>query len=439
MVILGARGAESVFLGRLGFDALLPLILIGIGAWLLRRVWAGLGGWVGGTFPLARRLTLLLFLSAALVGAEVVAPEGRRAGNIAAELVMGLVAVGPLLVGARGMVLLERVLILGAGPLADRLLDEIRRQDPPRYHVLGLVDDAITGGAPPPSWLGGMADLGSLIARLHPDRIIVTLSARRGRLPLPVLLEARASGIAVENGVEAYERLTGKLAIEDLTPSSLVFCNDFNPSRSRRVLSRAVSLVGSTVGLLLSLPLLALTALLIVLDSPGPVFFLHDRMGLRGKCFRLIKFRTMHPSSHAPSEWEKDNGDRITRIGRLLRRFRLDELPQFINVLKGDMELVGPRPHPVSNVELFSRKIPFYGLRSSVRPGITGWAQIRYGYANSLEEETEKMRYDLFYIKHKSLLFDARILLQTIGVVLLGGAPKTPHRHAPFGHPKMAA
>jgi lipopolysaccharide/colanic/teichoic acid biosynthesis glycosyltransferase len=144
------------------------------------------------------------------------------------------------------------------------------------------------------------------------------------------------------------------------------------------------------------------------------VFFLHERAGLAGRRFRLIKFRTMRPVIARTSEWERDNAARITRVGRILRRFRLDELPQFINVLRGEMNLIGPRPHPVSNVELFTERIPYYSLRSLVRPGVTGWAQIRYGYANDLEEETEKMRFDLFYIKHRSPLLDLQIAFETV-------------------------
>jgi lipopolysaccharide/colanic/teichoic acid biosynthesis glycosyltransferase len=183
---------------------------------------------------------------------------------------------------------------------------------------------------------------------------------------------------------------------------------------------RAVSLVASVLGMIGLVPLFALIALAIKLDSRGPVFFIQPRLGLRGRRFNLIKFRTMHPSHGRTSEWVRDNSDRITRVGAWLRKFRLDELPQFINILRGDMSFVGPRPHPVSNYELFSENIPYYSLRSMVRPGVTGWAQIRYGYANNLEEETEKMRYDLYYIKHMSLWLDLRILFETVKIVLFG-------------------
>src|SRR5207247_9990291 len=161
-------------------------------------------------------------------------------------------------------------------------------------------------------------------------------------------------------------------------------------------------------------------ALLIWLDSRGPTLFGQERGGLEGRRFKLLKFRTMHPARRATSEWARDNDERMTRAGRWLRKSRLDELPQFVNILRGDINLIGPRPHPVTNFDLFTRTVPYYWLRTLVRPGITGWAQVRYGYANNLEEEAEKSRYDLYYIKHRSFLLDVRILLDTARVVLLG-------------------
>jgi exopolysaccharide biosynthesis polyprenyl glycosylphosphotransferase len=430
--------------GRESFKAAFSLLAVAL-CLLLAFQKAGLLKAVTGFRRFLRRLSLSLALAAvvALV-AELLFLHGWLSGRLrGASLGLGLLAVLPLRAAAGYFVCsrwpAERVILVGAGPLAERLLWEMKRQVPPRYNVLGLVDDTPNLGASLPiRRLGSTESLRRVIDELSPDRIIVTLSSRRGRLPLQPLLEARAAGIAVENGVEAYERLAGKLAIEDLTPSSLIFCQEL--CKGKRAPARVVSLFGACLGLLVSAPLLALISLAILLDSPGPVLFLQDRIGLRGRRFRLIKFRTMHPSSRVQSEWEKDNGDRITRVGRWLRRFRLDELPQFLNVLRGDMNLVGPRPHPLSNLELFCKKIPYYRLRSSVHPGITGWAQIRYGYANNLEEETEKMRYDLFYIKHRSFALDARILLETVRTVLLGrGANDARRCDARLSHPEMAA
>src|SRR6185436_7011068 len=168
-------------------------------------------------------------------------------------------------------------------------------------------------------------------------------------------------------------------------------------------------------------------------DSEGPVLFTQARAGKNGRAFNLLKFRTMHPAEVHPSEWVQDNHHRITRLGQYLRRFRLDELPQLINILRGEMNLVGPRPHPMTNHTTFMEHIAYYGLRSTVRPGVTGWAQVRYGYANNLDEETEKMRYDLYYIKNRSLWLDFRIMLATTGIVLFGQDAAQVRHPAPMG------
>jgi len=255
------------------------------------------------------------------------------------------------------------------------------------------------------------------------------------RLPVGQLLEARTRGIVVEDGVEVYERLTGKLAIESLTSKNVIFSLDCPKSWISLALARAVSFLAALIGLLGLAPLFSLIALAIKLDSRGPLFFVQERLGLRGERFKLIKFRTMHPAGCRTSEWVQDNGHRITRVGKWLRKFHLDELPQFVNIARGDMNLVGPRPHPVSNYELLAlvarntpesgEDIPYYSLRLMVRPGLTGWAQIRYGYANNVDEETEKLRYDLYYVKHMSLWFDLRILFNTVKIVVLGRRPTT--------------
>jgi exopolysaccharide biosynthesis polyprenyl glycosylphosphotransferase len=272
--------------------------------------------------------------------------------------------------------------------------------------------------------LGRLDQFSQIVAATRPSRIVIAMADRRGRIPDQSLLESRFRGVVVEDAVDFFERVTGKLAIESLKPSSLILSggfrhSDFIRGSMRRTLRRCVSCVVASVTLVLTSPLLLLIALAIRLDSRGPVFFVQQRVGRGGKPFGLVKFRTMREHTGVQtSEWVTDNTSRITRVGKWLRRFRLDELPQFFNVVQGDMGLVGPRPHPVSNYELFLERIPYYAFRSMVRPGITGWAQVRYGYANDLEEETEKMRYDFYYIKHRSIELDVRILIET-GRVLL--------------------
>jgi exopolysaccharide biosynthesis polyprenyl glycosylphosphotransferase len=314
-----------------------------------------------------------------------------------------------------------RVLIIGNSPLARQLVAEFATRRHVWQHVAGVVDESSGARlASGPIAADPLARLGPIIEELRPNRIVVALGDRRGRLPMRELLDATVDGVVVEDGVDCYERLTGKIAIEALTPSGLIASPAFRKSHFDLACGHVVSLIVATVALVVLSPLFALLALVIALDSPGPVFFVHDRVGLRGRRFRLLKFRTMRPADGPTSEWACDNGHRITRVGAWLRRYRLDELPQLINVIRGELNLVGPRPHPVSNFRLFTQKIPFYSLRSVVRPGLTGWAQVRQGYANSLEEETEKMRYDLYYIKHMSAWFDLRILLRTVRIVLSG-------------------
>jgi exopolysaccharide biosynthesis polyprenyl glycosylphosphotransferase len=332
----------------------------------------------------------------------------------------------------------RRVLILGSGPLATTLIEEIESAQPPRYIVAGTVDDQEPASGSPDHyrWLGPCDALQEVINRVHPAFIVVALADRRDRLPLQTLLDARVRGIVVEDALDFSERLMGKMAIEAIRPSMLILAKGFRNHGVADVMARAVSVAGAVVGLLLCAPLLVAIGIAVKLDSRGPMFFVQQRAGRNGRPFGLLKFRTMHPSKEARSEWVTDNLDRITRVGHYLRRFRFDELPQLVNVLRGDMNLVGPRPHPVTNQAVFMEKIAYYGLRSTVRPGVTGWAQIRYGYANNLAEETEKMRYDLYYIKNRSLWLDVRILLMTVATVLFGkGASEVHRRRAPLRPP----
>jgi lipopolysaccharide/colanic/teichoic acid biosynthesis glycosyltransferase len=310
----------------------------------------------------------------------------------------------------------ERLLIVGTSLLTRKVVEELVRR-PRRYRLVGMVEDGI--------------DLERLIDARRPDLIVVGFADRRGRMPLAHLIESRARGIRVEDVVETYERLTGKLALELLPPSRLIFSNEFATARLQPVFERALSLLAAVAGLVVLAPLMLLIAVAIKLDSRGPVFFVQQRAGLYRMPFNLIKFRTMRPVEGRHSEWERDNSSRITRCGYWLRRFRLDELPQLINMLRGDMNLVGPRPHPMTNLELLvltarnlsevsGDAISYYSLRCAVRPGVTGWAQVRYRYANSLEQEVEKLRYDFYYLKHLSVWLDIRILVETVRTIVSG-------------------
>jgi exopolysaccharide biosynthesis polyprenyl glycosylphosphotransferase len=391
---------------------------------------------VTGDGPLARLLFRgMLFAGLPLAVVSVFAPE--FAPTLAAALTLAIAGLAVLRVPFCGLLrsgaLAESVLLIGTGPLARRAMDAVAREGHCRCVIVGVVDDEMDSGesfVPPDERLGPLNRLDQIIETTRPHRIVVALQERRRRMPVRPLLDAQLRGIAIEDGAAFYERLTGKMAIEALTPSNLIFSRDFRARRAAIVLGRATSVTVALAGLVLLAPMLVLIAVAVRLDSRGPVFFIQERVGRGGRRFLLVKFRTMHVTDAPPSEWARDNADRITRVGSWLRRYRLDELPQFYNVLRGDMDLVGPRPHPVTNFSVFvtvlrnspdcGEQIPYYSLRSMVRPGITGWAQVQYRYANNLEEEIEKMRYDLYYVKHRSLWLDLRILADTVKTVLAG-------------------
>ena len=311
----------------------------------------------------------------------------------------------------------RRVLILGTGSTAAMLIEEIEAHGAD-YTVVGVVDrvapaDPCVSGR----WLGCFEELSAIVERSRPTHIVIATEARRAQIPFATLLQSRVRGVLVEDAFDFYERLTGTVAIEDLPPGRLALSQGFRNGRLQRATARVVSVSAAVIGLIVTAPLLLLVAIAIKLDSKGPVLFVQHRAGQGGRPFPLFKFRTMRPCAQRRSEWAKDNEDRITTVGRVLRRFRLDELPQLFNILRGEMNLIGPRPHPVCNTPLFQERIAFYALRLAVLPGLTGWAQVRYGYANTLEEEAEKMRYDLYYIKNRSLWLDSRIAFETIAVM----------------------
>jgi exopolysaccharide biosynthesis polyprenyl glycosylphosphotransferase len=326
----------------------------------------------------------------------------------------------------------RRVVVLGAGPIAAVLIDEIKAATRSRYVIAGIVDEVAPDGAAAALWLGTCRELAEIVERVRPTHIVVALADRRRHLPFTPLLESRIrSGVVVEDALEFYERLTGKMAIEAVSPGALILSKGFCHRGLSQLVARAISVTVSAVGLVLLAPLLAAIGVAIKIDSAGPVFFVQDRAGWGGRPFKLLKFRTMHPCDRPASEWVRDNTDRITRVGNYLRRLRFDELPQLVNVLRGEMNLIGPRPHPTANHQMFLERIAYYGLRSAVRPGVTGWAQVKYGYANNLVEETEKMRYDLYYIKNRSLWLDLRILLETVVIMAVGGGASQVRQTAP--------
>src|SRR5947207_1602885 len=320
----------------------------------------------------------------------------------------------------------EHVLIVGTGPLARTVAQHILAQHDFGYRIVGFIDDGPPNElAADPLVLGRAADLPRLIPRHHVDRIVVSLTDRRGKLPITELLQAKLSGVRVEDAATTYERITGKILTDGIKPSWLIFSDGFRASRATRFVKRAIDLVLALVGLAIATPLMLLTAIAVRLESEGPVVYRQERVGENARVFTLCKFRSMRADAeHGTPVWAKDKDDRVTRVGRFIRLTRLDELPQLWNVLRGDMSFVGPRPERPFFVEQLAAAIPFYMERHAVKPGVTGWAQVKYRYGSSIEDAMEKLRYDLYYIKHLSIVFDLTIVIDTVKVILSGKGAK---------------
>jgi sugar transferase (PEP-CTERM system associated) len=252
------------------------------------------------------------------------------------------------------------------------------------------------------------------------DRVIVAMEDRRDSMPVRELLDLRVRGVIIENSSTLVERLTGKLPLDGLNPSTLIFTEGFRMSPSQQLFRRLLSLSVSLIALLVCLPFIPLIVLAVRLSSQGPIFFSQTRVGQRGRLFTAYKFRTMRQDAEAQGAvWASKDDPRVTTIGRILRKTRLDEIPQLWNVLRGEMAFVGPRPERPEFVQWLSVEIPYYDLRHMIRPGITGWAQVRYRYGASLEETKHKLEYDLYYIKHQSIGLDLLIMFETIKTIIL--------------------
>jgi sugar transferase (PEP-CTERM system associated) len=321
-------------------------------------------------------------------------------------------------------VLSKSTLILGTGDLARRIADEVLRRPEVGIRIVGFVgeDRSLVGKSiVNPIVLGDIAELGSIVSQECVDEVVVAMPEGRGRLPFTTLLNLKLSGLSIVEATNLYEKLTGKIAVESLRPSWLIFSEGFRKSPITHFYKRLFGILLSAVGLILFMPVMVLVALLIKLDSQGPVLFRQRRVGENGKVFDLLKFRSMRVDAEADTGpvWATKDDYRITRVGKIIRKARFDELPQFINVLKGDMSFVGPRPERPHFVEQLIDKIPYYGQRHTVKPGITGWAQVKYHYGSSIDDTLEKLQYDLYYIKHMSMSLDLLIIFHTIKIVLL--------------------
>jgi sugar transferase (PEP-CTERM system associated) len=314
--------------------------------------------------------------------------------------------------------LVERVYVLGTGERAQRLVQGLRQNPETGVEIAnwtGKMEGAVNRESM-------AAHLMEAVQRQKVHRVIVATPDRRGTIPMPELLELRMQGVKIEDATTYLEKMSGKIEVENLYPSWLVFGEGFRFGSVFLLVRRMLSLIISFVGLTLALPLFPLIMLAIRLDSKGPVFYTQARVGKAGRVFNVVKFRTMRQDAEAANgaQWASNGDPRVTRVGKFLRSSRLDEIPQLWCVLKGDMAFVGPRPERPEFVEMLSKEIPYYKeVRHMVRPGLTGWAQVKYKYGSTVEDAREKLQYDLFYIKNASLGLDLLIVFQTVKIVLL--------------------
>jgi sugar transferase (PEP-CTERM system associated) len=317
-----------------------------------------------------------------------------------------------------------RILFLGSGPLAKECSDlALQSASYHRYNIAGFIPTPNEELCVPSTGLlnGREGDtLVSLARQYNVEEIVVSVQNRRGGFPIKELLQCKLAGVKVTDAATFFERETCQIRVDSLQPSWLVFGGGFDQSFVRTFMKRSFDIVCSVIILLLTLPLMLLAALAVKLEDRGPVFYSQERVGKDGKTFYVHKFRSMRTDAEkgGKPQWAQQNDPRITRVGNFMRKTRIDELPQILNVFKGDMSFVGPRPERQYFVDQLIEVVPYYNVRHSVKPGITGWAQVRYGYGSSAEDALQKLQYDLYYVKNNSLFLDVLILIDTLKVVL---------------------
>ncbi|RKX62515.1 MAG: capsular biosynthesis protein CpsE [Thermodesulfobacteriota bacterium] len=314
------------------------------------------------------------------------------------------------------------VLIVGSGPFSEEIVREIKENSDCGFRVAGAVLDQVPAAEEAYGntvVFNSFSNLYQRVGETGTEEIIVAMDQRRGRLPLDELLECKMEGVPVLEGESFYEEITGRILVDKINPSWLIFHKGFQKSWVMLATKRLIGTCISALGLFLSSPIILLTSICIKLDSPGSIFYRQERVGKDGKPFTLIKFRSMgQDAEHGEAEWAKQDDVRVTRVGKIIRKLRIDEIPQMWNVLKGEMNFVGPRPERPQFVSELAKKIRYYDQRSTVQPGITGWAQISYPYGASEEDSKKKLEYDLFYIKHMSVILDLYIILKTVKTIL---------------------
>jgi sugar transferase (PEP-CTERM system associated) len=319
----------------------------------------------------------------------------------------------------------ERILIVGSGPFAVEIARETLGRPDAGFRVVGFVDNdpALVGKSLiNPKVIGLTSELRSLVKSENIDRLVVAISDRRGQFPTQELLRLSLSGdVSIEESASFYERLTGRVLLDMIRPSWLIFSSRGRRVRTNEIIRVVIHRLLALIGAILSLPIAIITAILIKIDSRGPVLYKQERVGKNGRAFTLMKFRSMGIDAEKDGPvWASNGDDRTTRVGRVIRRVRVDEIPQFWNILRGDMNFVGPRPERPHFVSQLAQEIDYYEQRHLIAPGLTGWAQIKYPYGASIEDAKKKLEYDLYYIKNQSLALDATIMFETIKTILSG-------------------
>jgi sugar transferase (PEP-CTERM system associated) len=317
----------------------------------------------------------------------------------------------------------DRILLVGGSPLLEDIGKHIAEHPEAGLVVAGYVDDRHDTGdlLPGGKVLGTVDRLREIVRSTQPHRIVVGMFERRNRMPVNELLELRFAGNIIEEVANTYERICGRVCLKEIRPSQLIFSGELGPRRQSLLYQRVSNMAVAVSGILLSFPIMLLTALAVRLSSPGAVLYSQTRVGLDGALFTVYKFRSMRIDAEASTGavWAQKDDPRVTAVGRLIRRIRFDELPQLFNVLKGEMSIVGPRPERPEFVKALTEQIPYYHQRHCVRPGITGWAQVNYKYGDTLEDTITKLEYDLYYIKNMSMALDNYIIFHTLKAMLL--------------------